>query len=278
MRKIWIKLLAWALLLGLCACSTPKKVAYFQNAEEIRGMALPPAQPLRLRPEDKINIVVNSSDPMLMSQFNLVSNSYSSRTLGASATPLTISGGATSGAGVILAYTVDQQGDIEFPVLGRLSVLGKTRLEVAEYIKERLVARDLVKDPVVTVEYVNLAVVVLGEVARPGRIDILNDHYTVLDALAAAGDLTIIGQRENVMVCREVDGEDQTYIINLCDRKSVLESPAFYLQQNDVIYVTPNPKRQRDYNATGNTFSQPATWLSLASLVATVVSIITRIN
>ena len=91
MRIIWIKMLAVTLLLGLFACSTPKKVAYFQNAEEIRGMALPPAQPLRLRPEDKINIVVNSSDPMLMSQFNLVSNSYSSRTLGASATPLTIS-------------------------------------------------------------------------------------------------------------------------------------------------------------------------------------------
>lgn len=278
MRNIWLKLLAWSLLLGLGSCATPQNVAYFQNAEDIRGMALPPEQPLRLRPEDKINIVVNSSDPMLMQQFNLTSNSYSNRTLGATSTPLTISGGSSSSASSLLAYTVDHQGDIDFPVLGRISVVGKTRMEVANYIRERLIARDLVKDPVVTVEYVNLSVLVLGEVARPGRIEILNDHFTVLDALASVGDLTIIGQRENVMVCREVDGEDETYVIDLCDRRSVLESPAFYLQQNDVIYVTPNPKRQRDYNATGNTFSQPSTWLSMASLVAIVISVITQLR
>ncbi len=270
------RLLLLSLCLGLGACTTPKKVAYFQNAEEIRGMALQQEQRFSLRPEDKINIIVNSSDPMLMQQFNLVSTSPSSRSLGASATPRTVSGGSTVGGGQLLAYTVDSQGDINFPVLGRVAVAGKTRLEVAEYIRERLIARDLVKDPVVTVEYVNLSVLVLGEVARPGRIDILNDHFTILDAIAAAGDLTIIGKRENVMVSREVDGEDQTYFINLCDRKAVLDSPAYYLQQNDVVYVTPNPKRQREFNATGNTFSQPGTWISLASLITSIAVLVRR--
>lgn len=272
------KILVLAALLGLFACSTPKKVAYFQNADEINGMALPPEQPLRLRPEDKINIVVNSSDPMLMQQFNLTSTNNSNRTLGAATTPKTVAGGVANSNGLMLAYTVDEQGDIDFPVLGRLSVVGKTRMEVARYISERLIARDLVKDPVVTVEYVNMSVLVLGEVAHPGRVDILKDNFTILDALASVGDLTIIGQRENVMVSRNVDGEDQTYFIDLCDRKAVLESPAFYLQQDDVIYVTPNQKRQREYRATGNTFSQPGTWLSLASLLATIVSMITLIS
>jgi polysaccharide export outer membrane protein len=118
----------------------------------------------------------------------------------------------------------------------------------------------------VTVEYVNLSVNILGEVNRPGRKEITKDYFTIIDAIADAGDLTIYGQRENVMVMREVDGEDQTYIINLCDRQDMLSSPAYYLQQNDVIYVTPNHKRRREARTSGNIFNQPAVWISLASL------------
>lgn len=269
-----IRLLSLGFFFVLWGCSTPKNVAYFQNAEEIRGMALQPEQQFRLRPEDKINIIINSSDPMLMQQFNLTSGVSGARSLGATATPKFTSGGVSGGT--MLAYTVDGQGDIHFPVLGIVPVAGKTRQEVAEYIRERLIARDLVKDPVVTVEYVNLSVMVLGEVARPGRIDILKDHFTLLDALASAGDLTIIGQRENVMVCRNVDGEDMTYFVNLCDRKNVLESPAYYLQQDDVIYVTPNAKRQREFRSTGNAFAQPGFWIALASLITTIVAVATR--
>ena len=85
--------------------------------------------------------------------------------------------------------------------------------------------------------------------------------------------MTIYGQRENVMVMREVDGEDQTYIINLCDRQDMLTSPAYYLQQDDVVYVTPNSKRQREARSTGNTFNQPAIWLSLASMLSTMAAL-----
>jgi len=262
------------LVVVLAGCATPKNVAYFQNALDIRGMALQEEQPLRLRPEDKINIVINSSDPMLNYQFNLFSLSSSARSLGASATPQMMSGGNNSAGGLLVAYTVDSQGDIDFPVLGRVAVAGKTRYEVAEYVRERLVARDLVKDPVVTVEYVNLGVTVLGEVNHPGRVEILKDHFTLLDAIAAAGDLTISGERENVMICRSIDGEDETYVVNLCDRQDLLSSPAYYLQQDDVIYVTPNQKRLREYNATGNAFSQPGTWISLASLVSSIILMI----
>jgi len=191
--------------------------------------------------------------------------------------PQTSSGNVSSSStGLMLAYTVDEQGDIDFPVLGKVAVQGMTRKEVAAYLRGRLISRDLVKDPIVTVEYVNLSVSVLGEVNRPGRIDILRDNFTVLDAIADAGDLTINGKRENVMVMREVDGEDQTYIVNLCDRQSLLLSPAFYLQQNDVVYVTPSRKRQRDANSIGNTFSQPGFWISVASLLTTVTALLLR--
>lgn len=266
-------LLILSIACWLYGCSTPKNVAYFQNAEDIRGMALQKEQPLRLRPKDKINIVVNSADPMLVSQFNLTATTHNMRSLGSITTPQTTSG-STGGAAQILAYTVDEQGDINFPVIGKVAVEGKTRQEVADYLRRRLIERDLVKDPIVTVEYVNLAISVLGEVNRPGRIEMMKDNFTILDAIAFAGDLTIDGQRENIMVFREIDGEDQTYVINLCDRQSVLSSPAFYLQQNDVVYVTPNAKRKREAKTTGNIFNQPAIWVSLAGLLTTISALL----
>ena len=101
-------------------------------------------------------------------------------------------------------------------------------------------------------------------------------RLTSVDAIADAGDLTINGQRENVMVMREVDGEDQTYVINLCDRQDMLTSPAYYLQQNDVIYVTPNSKKKREAKSAGNVFNQPSIWISLASLLTTITALIIR--
>ena len=274
MRKHIRLFLMLSITFWIVSCSTPTNVAYFQNAEDIRGMALQKEQPLRLRPKDKINIVVNSADPMLVSQFNLTASTNSMRSLGSDTAPLTTLGGSGGGTAQILAYTVDEQGDINFPVIGKVAVEGKTRQEVAEYLRRRLIERDLVKDPIVTVEYVNLAISVLGEVNRPGRIEMMKDNFTILDAIAFAGDLTIDGQRENIMVFREVDGEDQTYVINLCDRQNVLSSPAFYLQQNDVVYVTPNAKRKREAKTTGNIFNQPSVYISVASLLTTISALL----
>lgn len=261
-------------IICLCSCSTPKNVAYFQNAEAIRGMTLQNEQPVRLRPKDKINILVSSADPLLVSQFNLTASTSSMRSLGTTSSPQVSVGSSGGGSNAqLLAYTVDEQGDINFPVLGKVAVAGKTRQEVADHLRNRLIERDLVRDPIVTVEYVNLSIIVLGEVNHPGRLNIQKDYYTILDALADAGDLTINGQRENVMVMREVDGEDQTYVINLCDRQDMLSSPVLYLQQNDVVYVTPNSKKQREARTTGNTFNQPAVWISLVSLISTMAAI-----
>lgn len=260
--------------LMLAGCEAPKNIAYFQDAEAIRGMMLQDEQLLKLRPEDKINIVVNSADPMLEQQFTLTA-STTGNVLG-SANMLRTTAGHSSSGSMVIAYTVDAQGDINFPVLGKISVAGRTRTEVADYITQRLISRDLVKDPIVTVEFVNLGVNVLGEVRNPGHQEITTDHYTVLDAIARAGDLTINGERQNVMVCRHEDGADQTYIIDLTNRQQMLLSPAYYLQQNDVVVVTPNDKAKRGATLNGNTVLTPSFWISVASLLATITALIIR--
>lgn len=258
----------------LVSCSTPKDVTYFQDAKFLDGMAVQAEQQLRLRPEDKINIVVNSSNPMLEQQFTLTTMN-TNYVLGSSVTPKTTVG-STNGNGQMVAYTVDEQGTIEFPVLGKISVGGKTRKEVAQYIQDRLIARELVNDPIVTVEYVNMGVNVLGEVNKAGHIDINRDHFTIMDALSYAGDLTINGNRRNILVTRQVDGQNQVYTLDLTNMQSLLNSPAYYLQQNDLVYVSPNDKRKREANATGNTFNTPAIWISIASLLTTITALIIK--
>lgn len=267
--------LAIALLGLLYACGTPKDIEYFQDSAVLNGMAVQAEQQLRLRPEDKINIVVNSSNPMLEQQFTLTTMSPA-YTLGTSVSPQTTAGKNSSNYGQMVAYTVDEQGTIDFPVLGKISVGGKTRKEVAQYIQSRLIARELVSDPIVTVEYVNMGVNVLGEVNKAGHLDITKDHFTVLDALSYAGDLTINGNRRNVLVTRQVDGENQVYQLDLTNMQQVLNSPAYYLQQNDLVYVAPSNKRKRESNATGNTFNNPSIWISIASLLTTITALILK--
>lgn len=280
-KKLWSfqKNLTWMvggmLSFFLAACSTPQNIEYFQDAFRLHGMLEQQEELLRLRPQDKINIVVSCADPVLEQQFTLMTAGRS--TLGSTVVPQTVAGKNPSSVnGMLIAYTVDNQGDIHFPELGRISVVGKTRSEVAAYIAQRLKARELVFDPIVTVEFVNMGVDVLGEVVRPGRIDITSDRFTIINAISRAGDLTINGKREEVLVTREVDGQRQVYRLNLCDMQELLLSPAYYLRQDDIVYVPPTRKRMREADSAGNTFQGPGFWISLASLLATITALIIR--
>lgn len=267
---------AFVLLLALAgSCSTPKDITYFQDAEALNGMALQAEQQFRLRPEDKISIVVNSSNPLLEQQFTLTSINRSGAVLGADANS-TNPAGKNSGNNQMIAYTVDEQGTIDFPVLGKLRVAGMTRQEVSTYIKDRLIARELVTDPIVTVEYANLSVNVLGEVNRPGNVPISKDHFTLLDALSEAGDLTIDGNRRTVLVNRKVDGINKVYQVDLTNMQQTLLSPAYYLEQNDLVYVQPNNKRKRDSTVNGNTLHTPYLWMSISSLLVSIAALLTR--
>ena len=257
----------------LYSCSTPKDIAYFQDAAALNGMALQMEQQFRLRPEDKINIIVNSSNPLLEQQFTLTAKTSGNSSLGADVKPETTAGGVSGGNGMLLAYTVDEQGTIDFPLLGKIRVEGMTRGEVASYIKGRLVERELVSEPIVTVEYVNLSVNVLGEVGKPGNVPITKDHFTIVDALSRAGDMNINGNRRAVMVNRNVDGVNEVYYIDMTNMQQALLSPAYYLQQNDLVYVVPNNKKKRESTEMGNTFHSPYIWLSIASLLASLIAI-----
>ena len=256
----------------LYSCSTPKDIAYFQDAAALNGMALQMEQQFRLRPEDKINIIVNSSNPLLEQQFTLTAKTNGNSSLGADVKPETTAGGNSGGNGMLLAYTVDEQGTIDFPLLGKIRVEGMTRGEVAPYIKGRLVERELVSEPIVTVEYVNLSVNVLGEVANPGNVPITKDHFTIVDALSRAGDMTINGNRRAVMVNRNVDGVNEVHYIDMTNMQQALLSPAYYLQQNDLVYVVPNNKKKRESTEMGNTFHTPYIWLSIATFITSLIA------
>lgn len=264
----------FAALLALCVvCSSCSvhKVVYFQDANDTVNIQVE-EQPFRLRSGDKINIVVNSTDPQVETQFTLTTNS-NRRVLGSTTAPLsTIDKQAETRYSI--AYTVDDQGDIMFPILGKVPVRGKTRLEVAQYLTDRLISRNLVRDPIVTVEYVNLFVSVVGEVNKPGRINIENDQLTLMEALALVGDLTISGDREKVLVTRRNGEENSNYIVNLLDQQGLMESPVYYLQQGDVIYVAPNQKRKNESSAVANTFQTPTFWVSLGALATSVVTLV----
>ena len=155
-------------------------------------------------------------------------------------------------------------------MLGKLHVQDMTREEVAVYIKKELQSHDLIKDPVVTVEFMNLSVNVMGEVNRPGRYNIDKDHLTILDALSQAGDLTIYGKREKVLVLRNENGKQRVYGINLCSADHLYSSPVYYLQQNDVVYVEPNDTKARQSTVNGNNVRSTSFWISLASLLTTI--------
>lgn len=268
------KLYLFALVcLLLASCATNKKISYFQDAinADSAKIALPSPE-IRLRTEDKLSIVVNCRDPELSALFNLP---YSSRVIGARNTN-NISG--TTNVGVS-CYAIDPNGNIDFPELGIIHIAGMTRTEVANYIKQELINRNLVTDPVVTVEYSNLHFSVFGEVRNPGQFNIVRDKVTLLDAISTAGDLTINGKRTNVMVLRtDSDGNVLTYKVNMTSLDSVVNSPVYYLCQNDQIYVEPTKKRARESTANGNVFASPSFWISTASAITTLISTILLIQ
>ncbi len=260
------------ILFILTGCSVPKDVAYFQDLNSEMVLATAKREPIRVRPEDKISIVVKTKDPVLSELFNLpvysnrIGNAQSVNGSGSE-----VRGYVPSGENVA-AYTVTPDGDIDFPVLGKIHIAGMTRSELSGFIKGELMGRDLVKDPTVVVEFLSSGVSVMGEVNRPGRYDMNRDNLNILEALTLAGDLTINGQRKNVRVIREENGEIHSYVLDLTDAASLIKSPGYYLQQNDVIYVEPNKIMKRSTNVNGNNTMSLGFWMSVASVLVSVVT------
>lgn len=239
----------------LASCSSATQVAYLQDIQPNVTVALQEPKPITLQPGDKLDIMVHSRDSELADMFNITAN----RT-----------GGHETG------YTVDEEGKIDMPILGPITVEGLTRLELAKLIKYRLVSGKLVRDPVVTVEYANLCFSVLGEVNSPGQKMIDRDQITLLDALALSGDLTINGRRENILVLRTENGKQTPYTVDITQASNLYASPVYYLKQNDLIYVEPTQMRANQSKLNANSARTPSFWFSVSSMVMSIILFLTR--
>jgi polysaccharide export outer membrane protein len=243
----------------MTSCQAPR-LGYFQDVQSGQVQQLQPPKLVTIQPGDKLSILVGSKDPGLAYLFNLnIVGRYR-----------TAQSDANLSTSQVASYTVDEAGEIDFPVMGKLNIKGMTRREVADYIKTQLISRSLLKDPVVTVDFLDMTYSVLGEVNDPGRFLMDHDKTTLIDALSRAGDLTINGKRDNVLVMREEDGMEKAYRIDLTNLESLYSSPVYYLKQGDMVYVEPNEKKARESTAAGNAFLQPTLWISLASLLTSV--------
>ena len=246
----------------VASCSAPKDIAYMQNFEQGEIQAIKSQTRITVQPDDKLSIVVMCKDPALAEMFNLAVPQYRvGRVQFMSNTETTA------------AYTVTPDGYIDYPVLGMIHVAGLSRSQISALIKSKIEAGNYLKDPTVVVEFLNATVSVLGDVKMPGEYPIDRDNLTILQALAKAQDMNITGMRKNVLVVREENGKDIAYRLDITDTKSLFESPAYYLRQNDVVYVEPNKTEKLQSTSSGNTVSQPTFWISIASLLTTVATV-----
>ena len=229
MKKINFGLLLFILLTGT-SCISSKKMIYLQGVDSLANPAQVIQQDyeLRIKPDDQLYIMVSSKEPELLAPF---ANTQ-------------ILGSSTSGGGTNIQETtgvqVDKNGKIDVPVLGEIQAAGLTRLQLADEIKKRLEEGQYIKDPAVSVRIKGLKISVMGEVSNPGVHEMAGDRITLLEALSMAGDLTPTAKRTNILVLREEEGKRHTYTVDLTSGRDVLESPCYYLQQNDVVYVEPN--------------------------------------
>lgn len=244
------------------SCQSYKKVPYLQDAEVVeQTVQQKNLYDAKIMPKDLLTIVVSCTSPELAVPFNLTV-----------ATQNNLATTSTTTQPVLQQYLVDNDGKINFPVLGELKVGGLTKKEAEQMIVEMLKPY-ITETPIVTVRMVNYKISVIGEVARPGTFTISNEKVNLLEALAMAGDMTVWGLRDNVKLIREgADGKQEIVTLDMNKAETIL-SPYYWLQQNDIIYVTPNKAKARNSdigNSTSLWFSATSILVSLASLLVTI--------
>ena len=264
-RKSLIILLLLPLLLA--GCQSYKKVPYLQDAlQEVAagdtGTADMPLYDARIMPKDLLTIVVSCpEEPELAIPFNLITTN-----------PFNQDNKYVTSQPVLQQYLVDNEGNIDFPVIGNIHIGGLTKSEAEQLIKDKLQSQ-FREVPIVTVRMVNYKISVIGEVAHPGTFTINNEKVNLFEALAMAGDMTVYGIRSNVKLIRE-DNNGQRNIISLnLNEQNILHSPYYYLQQNDILYVTPNKTKAKNASISNSTtiwFSVVGTLVALASLIVTI--------
>ena len=260
-RKFYLLQILVALFV-LSSCKAPQ-ISYFQDSHDGDNYTLSDKGTIKLRPGDKVSILVNTKVQEYNNIYNLP---YTPTRIGQSSNVKT----ATPQG--VACYTIDGKGNIDFPLLGTIEAAGMTREQLAAHIKQEMLDKNLANDDplIVTVDFANLNISVLGEVKNPGRYSVEKDKM--------AGDLTIYGERDDVVDLREEAGKQNTYVVDLTSTMKLVKSPVYYLQQNDIVYVKPNTMRQRQATVSGNTVYTPTFWISVASLLTTISAIIINNN
>lgn len=257
----WICTMATAMV--MTACVTPKNYNYLQDLQSGSVTTTPASGYIRMQPKDEISILVKSNSAELDALFN-------------KGMTTTMSNGNAQGSQYVEGYRLDANGNIDFPQLGTIHLAGMRRSEVENYIKTRLEEEGLLKHATVTVGFRNLSYTVMGEVKDAGEYSIDKDEVTLLEALGKAGDLTVYGRRDSVVVVRN-DGERHTTLMaDLTRGKALHESEAYYVHQNDLIYVKANPTKIRQSTTNGNETRSMSLWISIASILASLAGLITR--
>lgn len=235
------------------SCASKKDVVYFQNASDYETIVSDNSHTNKFKIDDVVTINVSTLDPQASLPFNLFKGAEE--------------GGIRPEQ---LDYIIDKNGVIDFPVLGAVKIVGLSSEETKELLKEKLNA--YLKDPIINIRLKNFTVSVLGEVSRPGTYPVNGEQITILEAIGLAGDLTIKGMRKNVMVIRDFNGTKVYTRIDLTQKES-LNSPVYYLTQNDVVYVEPNQSA-----VTSSALDNRASiWVSIASvLITSTVLVLTR--
>ena len=253
------------LILGMailfCACNAQRQVLYLQDVADGSEIVLPDNYIIRIKPLDKLTVVVNSKNPELALPFNSSTN-YS-----ALSGTTTISSNITTNS--LQTFTVDQTGKISLPIIGDVMCADLTREELEDVIEKKIIEAGYISDPQVKVNFLDMTISVIGEVNKPGRFTINRDQFTILEAIAMAGDLTIFGIREDVAVVRQKDGKN---VVTKLDLRSqdIFKSPCYYLEQNDVVIVSPNKYKA----ATSEINQNRSFWISIATTAISVATLV----
>ena len=255
-KNLFILLLA---MFTIVSCKTKEKIIYLQDVENNAEITTQSANALKLVPGDKIGIIVTSAaTPDLATRYNLTpGTNYSS-----------------SNNTDNMRYTIDENGCIDMLGIGRTKVSGMTRAEAANSIQEKF-RQGILNDAVVTVAAYNQYITILGEVARPGQLEITRDNINILEAIGRAGDLTITGRRDRIKVIRQEGNVSKTYFVDLRS-KDLFNSPVYNLQQNDIVYVEPNKVKMGQSTNNDNSVRNIATWLSVTSVLTSIAILIFR--
>ncbi|WP_418263889.1 polysaccharide biosynthesis/export family protein [Flavobacterium faecale] len=242
------------------SCGSKQDIVYYQNSDSLGNVDTANSYEIKIQPDDLLMIIVSAEDPEIAAPFNLKTTSVVSPT-----------GQDLIGQQSLQLYLVDSKGMIDFPILGKLKVIGKTRTEVVSMLSQKVAT--YIKNPIVNLRLMNFKVSVQGEVTSPGTFTVNSERLTLIEALSMAKDLTIYGKRDNILIIREVDGKKSVNRVDIT-KVDFINSPFYYLSQNDVVYVEPNKTKIDGSKVGANT----GVIISAASIFVTLITLIISIT